>query len=198
MAELEINNLEEAKEKLKEIDPEGKLPKPTPEEIKQAYEDFAKAVSDFNNKLYEIGEPDRKNDIADYLLQFIDKRVFWTKQGWMGVLRLNEDIQGVRDSIEEIPFRLSYQALEFTFFALSNVGGIGLQSAKDMETEAELYNEVAELIAKQLETARKELKEVQYLQEKWAAYEQGFYYEREEVFENENGEEEPLLKPSIE
>jgi hypothetical protein len=116
----------------------------------------------------------------------------------MGVLRLNEDIQGVRDSIEEIPFRLSYQALEFTFFALSNVGGIGLQSAKDMETEAELYNEVAELIAKQLETARKELKEVQYLQEKWAAYEQGFYYEREEVFENENGEEEPLLKPSIE
>jgi hypothetical protein len=48
MAELEINNLEEAKEKLKEIDPEGKLPKPTPEEIKQAYEDFAKAVSVFN------------------------------------------------------------------------------------------------------------------------------------------------------
>jgi hypothetical protein len=35
-ATIEVNNLEEAKEKMKEIDPEGKR-QPTPEEKKQYY-----------------------------------------------------------------------------------------------------------------------------------------------------------------
>ena len=113
MAELEINSVEQAKEELKKIDPEGKLPKPTPEEIKEAYETFAKAVSDFNNKKYEIGTPERMREIADYLLGFLEKRVFWTKQGWMGVIRLNQDIQETRDKAVGSPFSLSYQALEF-------------------------------------------------------------------------------------
>jgi hypothetical protein len=183
MAELEINNIEEAKEELKKLDPEGKLPKPTLEEVKEAYETFAKAVSDFNNKVFEIGTPERMREIADYLLGFLEKRVFWTKQGWMGVIKLNQEIHETRDKAVDVSFTLGYQALEFTFFALTNVGGIGLSSAIEMEKEAVLFGEITDLIGKQLEAARAELKEIQFLQEKWAAYEQGFYYEREPASE---------------
>lgn len=191
MAELEINNIEEeAKEELK--NPENKLPKPTLEEKKVAYEEFAKAVSDFNNKTFEIGTPERMREVADYLLSFLEKRVFWTKQGWLGVLKLNQEIKETRDKAVGIPFTLGYQALEFTFFALTNVGGIGLQSAIDMEKEATLFVEITDLIGKQLEEARTELKEVQFLQEKWAAYEQGFYYEKEPKPEEVKPEEEPV------
>lgn len=181
MAELEVNSLEEAKEKLKEIDPEGKLPKPSPEEVKAAYEEFAKAVSDFNNKTFELGKVEETEEIANYLLNFIERKVFWTKQGWMGVLKLNEDVKLTKDKAqaENKPFSMGYQALEFTYFALENVGGIGIASALDMEKEAELYAKVHDLVANQLQNARNELKEIQFLQNKWAAYEQGFYYERE-------------------
>ena len=182
--ELEITSAEEAIEALKKIDPEGKLPKPTPEETKVAYEEFAKAVSDFNSKSFEIGTLEKKNEVADYLLHFIQNRIFWTKQGWMGVIKLNEEIAETKNTSNDTPFVLGYQALEFTFFALTNVGGIGLQTALDMEKEATLYAEITDLVGKQLETARAELKEIQFLQEKWAAAEQGFYYEREPVAED--------------
>jgi hypothetical protein len=179
MAELEINSIEQAKAEIKKIDPKGKLPKPTPEEIKAAYEEFAKAVSDFNNKKFEIGTTERMREIADYLLGFLEKRVFWQRQGWLGVLKLNEEIQETRDKAVGIPFTLGYQALEFTFYALTNVGGIGLSTAREMEKEAELFGEITELISKQLEAARAELKEIDFLKEKWGCFEQGFYYSRE-------------------
>ena len=194
MAELEINSAEEAIEAIKKIDPDNKLPKPTDEEKKVAYEEFAKAVSDFNNKAFEIGTPEKMREVADYLLSFNEKRVFWTKQGWMGVIKLNEEIRATRDKAVGIPFTLGYQALEFTYFALTNVGGIGLTTALEMEKEALIYGEVTELVGAQLEAARNELKEIQFLQEKWAAYEQGFYYEREPVVSEEAG----TLKPTHE
>jgi hypothetical protein len=48
-----------------------------------------------------------------------------------------------------------------------------------MESEAKQYSSILELVSKQLETARQELKDIQFMQERWAAAEQGFYYERE-------------------
>lgn len=183
MAEFEVNSVQEAQDKLKEIDPEGKLNKPTPEETKQFYEDFAKSVSDFNNKVYEISVPEKMNTIASYLLDFIERKVFWTKQGWMGVIKLNEEIKETQRLSEGRPFTLSYQAMEFTYYALVNVGGIGLETALEMEKNAQLYAEIVEEIGNKLEAARNELKDIQFLQDKWAAAEQGFYLERETEIE---------------
>jgi hypothetical protein len=188
MAEFEVNSIDEAKDKIKELNQTEELKKPTPEEIKEAFETFSKAVADFNTKQFEIGTSENAVKFAGYLLEFIKHKIFWTKTGWMGVIKLQEEILDANAKMvitnPHKPFTLGYQALEFTFYALSNVGGIGIQTALDMEKEAKEYGEIIDLVGKQLENARAELKEVQFLQEKWAAYEQGFYYEREPAEED--------------
>jgi hypothetical protein len=54
------------------------------------------------------------------LLSFIINRIFWTKNGWMGVIKLNEEIIETKKTLDSSKaFTLGYQALEFTFYALS-------------------------------------------------------------------------------
>jgi hypothetical protein len=58
---------------------------------------------------------------------------------------------------------------------LSNPASTGADSAFEFEKIADKYSKFGILIGQKVEEARTKLKEVQFLQEKWAAGEQGFY-----------------------
>lgn len=75
---------------------------------------------------------------------------------------------------------LGYQTIEFINYSLMNPGGIVLQSALDFEQEGEQFIPLIELVGTKLNEARNELKRIQFLQDKYAAMQQGFYLEIEQ------------------
>ena len=179
--EIELNSIEGAKEKLAELSEEQQLNKPTEEEINEATKDFNSKAAQFNGKRFKIGTKKNAEAIYDFLLEFLEKYVYWTKNGWMGVLKMHEELTKAKeDRKENDPFSIGYQGLEFLFYALSNPGGTGLESAKAIEKLADIYIETMELASVQLEAARKELEDIQFLQDKVTAMQQGFYLERED------------------
>lgn len=179
-------SLDEAQEKIKDLQEEGKLNKPTEKEINEAVDDFNAKAKVFNEKVFEIGEAEKADEIYDFLIEFIDKYVYWTKNGWMGVIKMYDELkEGKKNRKEGQKFGVGYQALEFLFYALSNPGGTGLKSAKAIEKVADIYIEVYEESAKILEKARQDLQEIQFLQDKVAAMQQGFYLEKEDEVDAE-------------
>jgi hypothetical protein len=179
MAELEINNAEDLKKELKKA-VENNPNKPTEEEIKAAAAEFESASKTFPSKLWEIGKVKDARTFCDYLKHYVRNRLFWTKNGWMGVVKLNEELQAAENLLNgKEPLKLGYQALEFVYYSLMNPGGIGLQTAQDFESESENYLPLMESVSISLEKARIELKQIQFLQDKYAAMQQGFYLELE-------------------
>ena len=179
--EIEFNSLAEAQQKIAELNKDVSLNKPSKKEVEQAAIDFEQAKKDFEIKKFDIGTPEQANDIYDFVIDFMENFVYWTKNGWMGVLRMHEELMlAKKENKEGDCFKVGYQALEFLFYALTNPGGSGLESARAVEKVAELYAEVIELTGKQLEVSREELKDVQWLGDKAAAAVQGFYLEKED------------------
>ena len=180
-AELEINNVQELDAKLAEaIDKNDN--KPTDEEVEEAQKKFQEASEEFGTKSWDIGEPESATEFTQYLSHFLRERVFWTQNGWMGVIKMQEELDDAEKFIAtnpESPLKLGYQALEFIFYSLQNPGGVGLESAKNFEGENELYAKVFDAVGSQIAEARKELKEIQFLQDQYAAMAQGFYLEVE-------------------
>jgi len=190
MAELEINNSEELNKQLKNIVEDPSINKPSEEEVAEAKAEFDKAKTEWENTVYKIGKPEDAQELCDYLAHFLRNRVLWQKDAWMGVIKLSEELKTAETLFKgkkDAHFELGYQALEFSYFALSNSGGVGLQSAIDFESEAQLFIKLALALEEQLQEARKKLKEIEFLQQRWGAMAQGFYLE----MEPEEPEEEP-------
>lgn len=179
---INLNSVEEAQEKLAELrEQDPSINKPSEEEVNQAIADFNAKAAEFNGKKFEIGESDQAIKIFDFILDFMENHVYWTKNGWMGVLKMHEELTEAKEKHKEgEKFAIGYQALEFMFYALTNPGGTGLASAKAVEKVADWYAEVIEMSAKVLEAAREELKDIQFLQDRVTAMQQGFYLERED------------------
>ena len=181
-------NIDEALEQILK-DPSAN--KPTEAEINEATQEFNSKAAAFNKKAFKIGPAKKANAIYDFVLDFLENHVYWTKNGWMGVLKMHEELTATRKNRKEKDaFVVGYQGLEFLFYALSNPGGTGLESAKAIEKIADIYIETLEYAGKVLEAGRKELEDIQFLQEKVAAMQQGFYIEREDGVEVE---EEPVF-----
>ena len=179
--EIELGSIEEAQEKLAEMAGDPSLNKPSEEEINEATKDFNDKAAAFNGKMFPIGDAEKADEIYDFVLEFLEKHVYWTKNGWMGVLKMHEELTETRKNRkEDEPFNVGYQALEFLFYALTNPGGTGIESAKAIEKVADIYIETMEFAGKELEAAREELKDIQWLQDKVAAMQQGFYLEKED------------------
>lgn len=184
MAELEINNTQELTEKLNEIVKDPSTNKPSEEEVAQAKEEFDAAAKEWTLKLYDIGTPADAQEVCDYIKHFLMNRFFWQKDAWMGVIKLTEEINAAEKlfkGVKDKSLQLGYQALEFTFYVLTNPGGFGLQAALDFESENDVYVKVLTLLGTQLESARKAAKDVEFLQQRWAAMSQGFYLEVEDL-----------------
>jgi len=191
MAEIEINSINELEEQLAKTLQEEGVNKPTEEEVAQAGEDFERVSGEFPLKLWEIGNPEQAREFVAYLAHFVRNRLFWTKNGWMGVVKLQEELKTAELLLNgKDPFKLGFQALNFTYYSLMNPGGVGLQSAEDFESEAEQYLPLMEAVSLTLDKANKELKEIQFLQDRWLAMQQGFYFEREQEGEIEPETEE--------
>ena len=180
-AELEINSRKELDEKLAKAIEDTKN-KPTDEEVEEAKKKFEKESKNFDINFWDIGELEDAQVFLDYFQQFVINRLFWNQNGWMGVIKMNEELNEAENFIKGNPnahFKLGYQALEFMFYSLQNPGGVGLQTALDFEEENKIYAKLFDVVSKQVEIARKELKEVQLLQDQYAAMAQGFYLEIE-------------------
>jgi len=192
MAELEINNTQELTEKLNEIVGDPSINKPSEEEVAQAKLDYENAAKEWKETIYKIGTPEEGQEICDYLKHFIMHRCMWKENAWMGVIKLAEEIDAANTLFKGKKgkgLELGYQAAEFTFYILSNPGGIGLQSALDFESEHEIYFKCFNLFGQTVQDARDNLKNVEFLQQRWGAMAQGFYLEMEPEQEPEINEE---------
>jgi hypothetical protein len=175
MAEEEKTKLTVVKDGVEEV---KEISKPTPEEVAQYKEDFDKAVKEFQENRWNISEKGKfnANDVGLFIQDFMRKFAFWTKTGWMGMIKMDEELKKAIELVnEETCLSLDYQALEFCAYMLANPGSIGLKEALEFEKIADKYSKIGIVVGKQIEEARAMLKNVQYLQEKWAAGEQGFY-----------------------
>lgn len=184
---LEINNVKELDEKLAEAINNSEN-KPTDEEVAEAQKEFEEASRDFSVETWEIGELEDAQENLDYLFHYLRNRLFWTQTGWMGVLKMQEELERCEEFLKANkggPLKLGYQALEFIFYSFQNPGGVGLEPAKAFEQENELYAKIFDAIGKRIAEARTELKEIQFLQDKYAAMAQGFYLEVEDGVEEE-------------
>lgn len=181
----------EAVQRIEELkDSKGNKNKPSEEEIKAAEKEFNEALESFTNNTYTIGTDANAKKIYAFLQTFIQKYVFWTKNGWMGVVKFNEELNAkVAEYKAGDLVTFGYQALEFLNYILSNPGGYGLQSAKNIVKYAEIYSAVLDETGLKLKTAREELKDLQFLQDKVASMNQGFYLEREDGVEQPSQDE---------
>ena len=189
--ELEINNLKELDEKLKET-LKNNPNKPSEEEIEKAKKEFEEAYKNFFQKSWNIGDAEDAQEILEYMQHFVRNRIFWTKNGWMGVIKMMEELNDAEEFLKVNPkenLKMGYQAMEFIFYSFQNAGGIGLQSALDFEKENEIFAKCFDAIGKSLSLAREELKKIQILQDKYSAMSQGFYLEIEDLSENTEKEE---------
>ena len=190
-AEPEINETEGLKESIDNalnagMDSEegtGERNKPTDEEVEEARKDYETKAEEWKNATFDLSPTaNTGKDFITYLREFMDKRMLWTQNAWMGACKMDEELSVTEskfDASGDTPPQLGYQALEFAVYMLNNPAGIGLQSAKDFEGVAQQHVATLSHLTEQLEGARKQLEEVKFAQEKWGAYEQGFYYERE-------------------
>lgn len=179
MAELEITNKKQLEEELSKAIKDNKN-KPTEEEVKAAGEDFEKTAKAFPLKMWALGEPKDARLYCDYLNHYVRNRLFWTKNGWMGVVKLVEELEAASNLLNgKNSLELGYQALEFVYYSLMNPGGVGLQSALDFESEGEQFIPLMEAVGNKLNEARLDLKKIQFLQDKYTAMQQGFYLEVE-------------------
>lgn len=199
MEELEVNKVNDlapselsekdlSKEEAMDLmnDPSSNINKPSEEEILAAQEEFQSRAQKFQVKGWDIGDSEIAETHIEYLNHFIEHRAYWVKQGWMGLIKMKEEIDATKAtfSVEKgDKLRLTYQPLVFTYHMLSSPGGVGHASAVNFEEEAEQYGKLFADVEIAFKLSQEELKEIQFLQEKWAAYSQGFYYEKDEVLE---------------
>ena len=200
MAELEINNTQELTEKLNEIVKDPSINKPTEEEVAQAKADYENAAKEWKETIYKIGTPEDAQEICDYVKHFIMNRCMWKENAWMGVIKLAEEIDAATvlfKGKKDKGLELGYQAAEFTFYILSNPGGIGLQSALDFEAEHEIYFKTLNLFGQTVQEAREALKNIEFLQQRWGAMAQGFYLEMEPEAEITEESVSELFDPGV-
>jgi len=207
MEELEVNKVndlvpgekdlttEEALELMQ--DPSANINKPSDAEVLAAQEEFQSRANKFETQGWEIGPAEEAEANLNYLLHFIENRAYWTKQGWMGLIKMKEEVETIKTAFKEgDSLRLTYQPLVFGYHMLTNPGGVGHTSAVNFENEAKEYGQLLMAMENSFNISQEELKEIQFLQEKWAAYSQGFYYEKDEPIDED--EVDGMIKDNLE
>ena len=180
MEEQKEPKLEVVRDEIQTESKKEELRKPTPEEVEQFKQDFSNAMSEFDDIKWEISEPGNfaANDVGMFLLEFMDKYAFWSKTEWMGMIKMYEEVdKAMKLANKNTGLRFSYQALEFCAYMLSNPGGTGIELAKDFEKIADKYSKIGVVVGTQVENARKRLKQIHFLQDRYVASEQGRYLE---------------------
>ena len=150
--------------------------KPTEEEIEQFKLNFENAVKDFESTKYQIGDESTASKYIDFLIDYVTYDACWAKSAWMGIIKLEQELQEIKKSDESV-LNVSFQALQFILYILSNPSGTGLESAKRIEAVANILTELFEIVDKLSKDATVVLKEIQHKQDIVSAALQGFYLE---------------------
>ena len=193
---LETNDPNKVGEAIKESLENSPENKPSKEEVEEAKKEYEEAAKNFSVKTWVLGVVEERDEIYNYLKYFIENRLFWTKNGWMGVVKLTEELDAAYElaNASKDSIKLGYQAMEFLFYSLSNPGGIGLEAAKNFESDFDTFAKIFAYVEDEVKASRKLLEDIQFMQNKWAAMAQGFYLEVEPVEPDEElqekGEEE--------
>lgn len=177
--DLEVNNFKEDMQNDSPMPSDG----PTDEEKAQAKEEFEAAKDAWEKVKYDLAPSiDMVDNFVQYIENFLNNFTVWAQNSWMGAIKMEEELEDVKRHFsanpEEVP-QISYQALEYLYHVLVNPGGVGLEKAKAFEAGISEHKFVMDFIEARLKEARDALTEIKFLQEKWMAYEQGFYYDRE-------------------
>lgn len=175
---------QDVKSELGEVGDDSK--KPTPEEIEKAKEEFSKIYKEFNEKTFTIADKVDSLRVVKFLKEYNKDQVLWEKDAWKGVILFDEwcdDMikhhQALKEQQKE-DLLIGYQPLEYLYWILTNPHGVGLKSAKWFKTNIEFYISIFENVEGAVIDARNQLKFVERAQQKWAAYEQGFYIDFED------------------
>jgi hypothetical protein len=196
---FEINKVNDLGKQLEEAISKS-TNKPSEEEIEQAKILFETTSQEFATKSWKIGDAKDTMIFIDYLNHFIRNRLFWTKTGWMGVIKITEELKDSEKFAKanpDSPLKLGFQALEFVLYSLQNPGGVGLQTALDFEAENEVFIKLYDAIGNKVAKVRDELKHIQYLQDQYTAMLQGFYLEIEPDPEIETEENAPNIETGL-
>jgi hypothetical protein len=154
--------------------------KPTDAEIAIAKQNFDEAVTEFNNKTWELGTAEEAPKLATFLLKFISEDLVWIKNGFLGIVKLDEELRNtIKHRKEDEAISLGYHALVFLAYSINNFSGVGLKQAKKLAKFEKEYNMVFTTILEKQQESQDMIKEVQFKQDVWAAALQGFKLERE-------------------
>jgi len=180
----------------KDVQIESNLQKPTTEEINQYKIEFEEAIKNFHETQWVISDASQfsANETGLFLMEYLKKYASWNKTGWMGILKMKEELENSMKIVSQETescegLKLDYQALEFCGYMLMNPAGVGYENALEFEKMATVYSNIMIEVGHKIDEARETLKHIQWLQERWAAGEQGFYLAELESSNNKNEED---------
>lgn len=182
---------EQIREQLEALANDPSINKPSDEEVKQYADEYEAASVEFETTRWDVGTADQGQMLLDFIRHYSRERHLWKQHEWMGVIKMQEELDLVEKQFQvqagADPIAFEYKALEFIFHMLQNPGGIGYQAALDFDAESETYVQVFNTVAQAVETSRKALKDLDFLQQRWQAAAQGFYLEKEDGVAQEEG-----------
>ena len=167
--------------------------KPTEEVVKQAQEDYEKAVKDFQEAKYEIYKGDKALEVAKFLYEWNDKYNHWERQAWKGVIAFHNIMEKKVEELEkseekENVIELEYAPLIFIYGSMMSPKGVGYEDANMMEiletdpegledeTAAITYSNILEWIGRKVDGLNAVQAKIQTLQERWSMAASGFLF----------------------
>lgn len=169
--------------------------KPTQEEItkfEQEYENIVKKYQELYSasSVFEVvGKEGKGLKYVEVLREYVENRLVWNKDMWQGVIKFSEELKETQERLEgnteNNTLSMSFPALQYMFFIISQPNCLGLSSAQwfasVVEEMSELYDSSQEILKQQQAL----LEEIKIANDRVAAAHQGFYYEPNVELEKE-------------
>ena len=149
---------------------------PTQDDIIQYQKDFEDAYQKLTEKTYCIADKESSLRVAKFLKDWNTNKVQWRKDLWKGVIKFNEVISNIISDLENEPKDLiiDYAALSYLYMTMMEPTGIGLESAKEMETIDAEYSAILEAIGTNVDMFEQYRQYIDLLQRRWGFACQGY------------------------
>lgn len=162
------------------IDVDGGVP--TEEDIERFEAEFKEAHDKYTNmEDFVIAEGDKGKSMLEAALFYNNEIYIWKGEEFNGVIYFNELYSDMllKYNLGEISkFTLDKNSVQWLFYILSNMSGLGLEAAKQISEKRELFAELCDSINECSETIKKCIDDIKYTQDKVAAAHQGFFCKR--------------------
>ena len=149
---------------------------PTQDDIIQYQKDFEDAYQKLTEKTYCIADKESSLRVAKFLKDWNTNKVQWRKDLWKGVIKFNEVITNIISDLENEPKDLiiDYAALSYLYMTMMEPTGVGLESAKEMETIDAEYSAILEAIGTNVDMFEQYRQYIDLLQRRWGFACQGY------------------------